>query len=168
MTICLSIIGAIIALTEVGFLIFQYAKESVRRRRSETITVYNQIFNDTYKLRDQYSTTTQNTSFAAEEIYKNPDLYKNIMGLLTTLESFSKGLEYGVYDFKTFVYLTPNEMFEILCSLKQFVYEERKKKSYDLLFDGFIYLTDILSISIQTKLSGKDIHFKYTKLKRRR
>lgn len=166
MNTCLSVVGAMIALTEVGFLIYLYVRESVRKRRSETITVYNNIFQDTYELRDQYVSETKKTAFSAEEIYKSPILYKAVMNYLTTLESFSKGLEYGVYDFKTFIYLTPNEMFEILCSLKQFVYEERKKKSYDLLFDGFIYLTDILSISIQTKLSGKDVHFKYTKLKR--
>ena len=78
-----------------------------------------------------------------------------IMNLLTYIESFAKGLEYSVYDFKAFVDLTPNEMFEILSSLKQFVYDKRKKKSYDLLFNDFIYLTDVMSLCIQTKLSGK-------------
>lgn len=47
-------------------------------------------------------------------------IYKSVMNHLTLLESFAKGLEYEVYDFKTFVYLTPNELFEILNSLKQF------------------------------------------------
>ncbi len=74
------------------------------------------------------------------------------MNLLTLLESFAKGLEYNVYDFKTFVYLTPKELFEILNSLKQFVYDERKVKLYELLFNYFISLTDLMSLCIQAKL----------------
>jgi hypothetical protein len=83
------------------------------------------------------------------------------MNQLTVLESFAKGLEYGVYDFKTFIYLTPNELFEILNSLKQFVYDERKEKAYELLFNDFIYLTDVMSISIRAKTNGKRVNLRY-------
>lgn len=88
------------------------------------------------------------------------------MNHLTLLESFAKGLEYEVYDFKTFVDLTPNELFEIFNSLKQFVYDERKSKSYELLFNVFISLTDVMSLCIQTKLQGRKIKFTYSNIKK--
>ena len=166
MILILSIIGTSVALIEIGFVIYKYSKETTRKRRSETITIYNQIFNDTYTIRDKYYNVTQKMVFTSEDIYKNPEIYKSIMNHLTLLESFAKGLEYGVYDFKSFVYLTPNELFEILNSLKQFVYDERRIKSYDLLFNDFIYLTDVMSLCIQTKLNGKKIKFRYSSMKK--
>ncbi len=48
-------------------------------------------------------------------------------------------------------------MFEILNSLKQFVYDERKIKGYDLLFNDFIHLVDLMSLCIQKKTSHKKI-----------
>lgn len=157
--------SACIALCEMGFAVFKYSKESIRRRRSETIAVYNTIFKETYTLREIFYNTTNKELFASKEIHNDPQIYKSVMNHLTVLESFAKGLEYEVYDFKTFVSLTPNELFEILNSLKQFVYDERKAKSYDLLFNDFIYLTDVMSICIQKKLRGEKISVKYSKMK---
>ena len=122
-TTIISILGTIIALIEAGFVIYKYSKETKRKRRSETIAIYNKIFSDTYALRDSYKSITNKTLFVSEDIKNNPEIYKTVMNHLTLLESFAKGLEYEVYDFKTFVYLTPNELFEILNSLKQFVYD---------------------------------------------
>lgn len=165
MNIILSIIGAIIALIEIGFIIYKYSKESTRKRRSETIIIYNQIFEDTYNLRDNFYKISRNKLFDSDTIRDNDLLYKQVMNHLTLLESFAKGLEYEVYDFKTFVSLTPNELFEILNSLKQFVYDERKIKAYDLLFNDFIHLTDVMSLCIQAKLKGRKIKLKYSKMK---
>lgn len=164
-TIILSIVGAAIALFEVGFIIFRYSKETTRKRRSETIEIYNKIFYSTYDLCDKYNKITGKKTFDSASIKNNPEIYKDVMNHLTLLESFAKGLEYEVYDFKTFVYLTPNELFEILSSLKQFVYDERKVKSYDLLFNDFIYLTDVMSICIQAKIHGKKLKYKYSNMK---
>ena len=161
MAIIISIIGVTITLLEVGFIIFKYSKESKRKRRSETIEKYNKIFNDTYSLRDKFFDITGKNLFDSKDIRKNKDIYKEVMNQLTVLESFAKGLEYGVYDFKTFIYLTPNELFEILNSLKQFVYDERKEKAYELLFNDFIYLTDVMSISIRAKTNGKRVNLRY-------
>ena len=165
-TTIISILGTIIALIEAGFVIYKYSKETKRKRRSETIAIYNKIFSDTYALRDSYKSITNKTLFVSEDIKNNPEIYKTVMNHLTLLESFAKGLEYEVYDFKTFVYLTPNELFEILNSLKQFVYDERKAKSYELLFNDFISLTDVMSLCIQTKLQGKKIKFTYSSIKK--
>lgn len=118
MTTIISILGATIALFEVGFVIYKYSKETTRKRRSETIAIYNKIFNDAYILLDKYKNITNKDLFVSESIRNNPDIYKSVMNHLTLLESFAKGLEYEVYDFKTFVYLTPKELFEILNSLK--------------------------------------------------
>lgn len=166
MNIILSIIGAVIALLEVGFIIFKYSKETKRKRCSETIAMYNKIFNDTYKLRDEYYTATSKALFVSDDIRNNSEIYKSVMNHLTLLESFAKGLEYEVYDFKTFVYLTPNELFEIFNSLKQFVYDERKVKSYELLFNDFIYLTDVMSLCVQAKLRGEKIKYNYSSIRR--
>jgi hypothetical protein len=161
MAIIISIIGVAITLLEVGFIIFKYSKESKRKCRSETIEKYNKIFNDTYSLRDKFFDITGKNLFDSKDIRKNKEIYKEVMNQLTVLESFAKGLEYGVYDFKTFIYLTPNELFEILNSLKQFVYDERKEKAYELLFNDFIYLTDVMSISIRAKTNGKRVNLRY-------
>ena len=128
--------------------------------------IYNKIFNATYELRDNYYKKTNKKLFVSDDIQQNVEIYKHVMSHLTLLESFAKGLEYEVYDFKTFVYLTPNELFEILNSLKQFVYDERKAKSYELLFNDFICLTDVMSLCIQNKIHGKKIKFNYSNVKR--
>lgn len=166
MTMVISIFGVAIALIEVGFIIYKYSKETTRKKRRETIEIYNKIFNDTYSLLDEFKKATKKTLFNSEDIRNSPDIYKSVMNLLTLLESFAKGLEYNVYDFKTFVYLTPKELFEILNSLKQFVYDERKVKLYELLFNDFISLTDLMSLCIQAKLQGKKIKFTYTNIMR--
>lgn len=87
------------------------------------------------------------------------------MVLLTHFESFSKGLEYEIYDFEIFIYLTPKEMFEILNSLKQFVYDERDAKVYPLLFNDFIHLVDVMSLCIQKKIKSEKFLKKYRKIK---
>lgn len=160
-----SIVGVIIALLEVAFAIYKYVKETKRRRCSETINTYNKIFRDTYELREKYYNITNENLFNSQKIHQNEELCKLTMNHLTYLESFAKGLEYEVYDFKTFVYLTPNELFEILNSLKQFVYDERNSKSYPLLFNDFIRLTDVMSLCIQKKLNGQVKWGRYTKLR---
>ena len=159
------IVGVIIALLEVAFAIYKYVKETKRRRCSETINTYNKIFRDTYELREKYYNITNENLFNSQKIHQNEELYKLTMNHLTYLESFAKGLEYEVYDFKTFVYLTPNELFEILNSLKQFVYDERNSKSYPLLFDDFIRLTDVMSLCIQKKLNSQAKWSRYTKIR---
>lgn len=167
MPVIISIFGVVIALLEVGFIIFKYSKESKRKCRSETIEKYNKIFNDTYILREKFYEKTHKKLFNSEDIRNNKEIYQEVLGHLTILESFAKGLEYGVYDFKTFIFLTPNELFEILNSLKQFVYDERKVKSYDLLFNDFIYLTDVMSISIRAKTNGQRICLKYKNIRKK-
>lgn len=167
MTIIISTIGVAITLLEVSFFIYKYSKERKRKRQSETIEKFNKIFFNTYKLQNKFYKITGKNLFDSKEIRKNKEIYKDVMNQLTILESFAKGLEYGVYDFKTFIFLTPNELFEILNSLKQFVYDERKTKSYDLLFNDFIYLIDIISISIRAKIKGERVNIKYNKLRKK-
>ena len=156
-----TILGTLIALFEISFAIIKYSKETNRKRRSETILVYNKIFNDTYNLRDKYYAIVQKKEFTSVDIRKNEEIYKLVMNHLTQLEGFAKGLEYEVYDFQTFIGLPPTDIFENFNSLKQFVYDERKIKSYNLLFNDFIYLTDIMSLCIQAKLNGKRIKTKW-------
>ncbi len=43
MTDIISSLGVAIALIEVGFVIYKYSKETARKRRSETIAIYNKI-----------------------------------------------------------------------------------------------------------------------------
>ena len=166
MTTIISLFGVAIALAEIGFAICKYTKETTRKRRSETLDVYNQVFFDTYALLELYSNTIGNKAILSDEIYQRPEIYKAVMNYLTKMESFAKGLEYEVYDFKTFVYLTPNELFEILSSFKDFIYKERKNKAYDLLFNDFVYLTDVMSLCVQAKLRGEKIKFKYAQMKK--
>lgn len=103
--------------------------------------------------------------FSSTKISTDPKLYKKVLTLLTEFESFAKGLEYEIYDFEIFIYLTPKEMFEILNSLKQFVYDERKNKGYELLFNDFIHLVDLMSICIQAKINNKKFPKKYKDVK---
>lgn len=166
--IIISMIGVIAALIEIGFAIYTYSNESVRKRRSETIIFYNKIFNETYKLRDKYFNVTKKYLFTSEDIYNNENIYKHTLNFLTLLEGFAKGLEYGVYDFKTFVYLTPNELFEILNSLSQFVYDEQRKKAYNLLFNDFLSLVNVMSICVRYKQDGRKITFNYSKIKKKK
>ena len=164
--IIVSVVGAFIALIELGFIVFKYSRETIRKRRSETIDIYNKIFNNTYEILDEFNMKTGKRLFSSEDICNDTEIYKKIMNHLTILESFAKGLEYNVYDFRTFVYLSPNEIFEIFNSLKQFVYDQRKVKSYDLLFNDFLSLIDVMSLCIKDKLQGKRIKLTYSKIKR--
>lgn len=104
-------------------------------------------------------------AFEALQADDASDLCNKVLNLLTHFESFAKGLEYNIYDFRIFIYLTPHEMFEILNTLTQFVYEERKKKRYDLLFDDFIALVSCTSLCMQKKLNHKKIPKKLKRVK---
>jgi len=140
--IFLTALGVFITLLEIAFAIFKYTKESTRQRQSETIQVFNKLFSSTYQLREDYYKSTGELLFNSEKIHNNPTLLKETLNHLTLLESFAKGLEYEVYDFKTFVELTPNEFYVILDSLRQFVHDEKIAKSYNLLFNDFIGMTE--------------------------
>lgn len=154
--------------TCVGFIagIFQYKKESTRKKCSETLALYNNLFKETYDLCDEYCKGMPDADlFAFKSLVSNPDLYNKVLNLLTHFEGFAKGLEYDIYDFRLFIYQTPQEMFEILNTLTQFVYEVRKVKKYNLLFDDFIALVSYTSLCMQNKLNNKKIPQKYKRVK---
>lgn len=164
-TLIISIATPLATLMGVIWAIYQYAKEATRKKRSETLKVYNELFNAIYEIRETYYKETKEFLFTSNKIHSNPELYKKIMILLTHFESFSKGLEYEIYDFEVFIYLTPKEMFEILNSLKQFIYDERTVKGYSLLFNDFIRLVDVMSLCIQKKIKCEKFVKKYKKIK---
>ena len=56
-------------------------------------------------------------------------------------------------------------MFEILHSLEQFVYKERDIKAYQLLFNDFIRLVDVMSLCLSKKIKGEKFIKKYKKIK---
>lgn len=145
--------------------IYQYTKEATRKKRSETLDVYACLFNEIYTLRDVYYKNTNELLFSSEKIHADTMLYKEIMVLLTHIESFARGLECDIYDFEIYIYLTPEEMFEILNSLKQFVYDERKIKAYSRLFNDFTHLIDVTSLCVQKKISNKRFKKKYRKIR---
>lgn len=145
--------------------IYQYSKEATRKKRSETLAIYSTLFKETYNIREFYYEKTQEYSFSSDTIHADAMLYKRIMVLLTDFESFAKGLEYGIYDFGIFIYLTPKEMFEILDSFRQFIYDERNIKAYPLLFNDFIHLVEEMSLCIQKKINHQKFKKKYKKIK---
>ncbi len=152
----------------VGFIlaIRQYRREGTRKKCSETLALYNNLFKETYDLRDEYCTIIPNADlFAFKELHKNSPLCNKVLNLLTHFESFAQGLEYDIYDFGIFIYQTPQEMFEILNILTQFVYEVRSEKGYDLLFNGFIDLVSYTSLCMQNKRNHKKIPRKYKRIK---
>ncbi len=161
----ISVATLLVTLISVLCAIYQYKKEATRKKRSETLASYIDLFSKTYDTREEYINKTKENLFNSNKIHNDPELCKKILILLTEFESFSKGLEYEIYDFEIFIYLTPKEMFEILNSLKQFVYDERKIKGYDLLFNDFIHLVDLMSLCIQKKTSHKKFEKKYKKIK---
>lgn len=164
-TLVISIATTLVTLMGVIWAIYQYAKEATRKKRSETLKVYTELFDATYEIREEYYKETKEYLFTTNKIRSNDELYKKIMILLTHFESFSKGLEYEIYDFEIFIYLTPKEMFEILNSLKQFVYEERTNMGYSLLFNDFIRLVDVMSLCLPKKIKGDDFCVKYKKIR---
>lgn len=164
-SLCISIITPLVTLMGILCAIYQYKKETIRKKRSETLELYIDLFSKTYNIREEYKNKTNDNLFHSEKIHNDPEFCKKILILLTDFESFAKGLEYDIYDFEIFIYLTPKEMFEILNSLKQFVYDERKIKGYDLLFNDFIHLVDLMSICIQLKTNNKKFKKKYKEIK---
>lgn len=161
----ISIATPLATLMGVFWAIYQYAKEATRKKRNETLKVYNELFDATYEIREAYYKETKDLLFTSDKIHASPELYKKILVLLTHFESFSKGLEYEIYDFEIFIYLTPKEMFEILHSLEQFVYKERDIKAYQLLFNDFIRLVDVMSLCLSKKIKGEKFIKKYKKIK---
>lgn len=155
----------IVTLLGIIWAIYQYSKEATRKKRSETLNEYNSLFAETYNIRDMYYKNTNELLFSSDKIHSDIIMYKEIMVLLTHYESFAKGLEYDIYDFEIFIYLTPKEMFEILNSLRQFVYDERGVKAYSLLFNDFIHLIDVMSLCIQKKVNNKQFKKRYKKIK---
>ena len=63
--------------------IYQYSKEAARRKRSETLNVYNSLFYETYNIRDIYYNNTNELLFSSDKIHADIKLYKEIMVLLT-------------------------------------------------------------------------------------
>lgn len=56
--------------------IYQYSKEATRKKRSETLVVYNKIFDETYNIREIYYKNTQEYSFSSDKIHADSMLYK--------------------------------------------------------------------------------------------
>lgn len=50
----LTILGIAITLSEIAFAICKYSKETIRKKRYDTINVYNELFENIYLLRDKY------------------------------------------------------------------------------------------------------------------
>ncbi|MBD5468414.1 MAG: hypothetical protein HDR21_09720 [Lachnospiraceae bacterium] len=163
-SLCMAIVTPLATLIGVLWAIYQYKREATRKKRSETLSLYIDLFSKVYDTREEYIKMTKENLFDSDKIHGDSEFCKKILTLLTHFESFAKGLEYEIYDFEIFIYLTPKEMFEILNSLKQFVYDERKIKGYDLLFNDFIHLVDLMSICIQKKTSHKKFKKKYKKI----
>lgn len=165
---CGTVATAVVAFFGFVLAIWQYGKESIRKKRSETLAAYSALFSEAFALRDEYIADFKEEDLFALKVLQSEEhtaLCNKVLNLLTHFESFAKGLEYNIYDFRIFIYLTPQEMFEILNVLTQFVYEERKKKGYDLLFDDFIALVSYTSLCMQNKLNHKKFSPKYKRVK---
>lgn len=159
---------AMTTITFVGFImaILQYRKESVRRKRSETLSLYTALFKKTLDLRDKYKKKCATGDlFDSEFLHTNSVLCNQVLNLLTHFESFAKGLQYGIYDFEIFIYLTPKEMLEILEALNKFVEKERIVKNYNLLFNDFSGLYKRTEKCMEKKISHEKFPKKYKKVK---
>ena len=154
--------------TLVGFIlaIWQYTKESARRKRSETLSLYTTLFKKTLDLRDKYRKKDAiGNLFDSEILHTNAVLCNQVLNLLTHFESFARGLQYGIYDFEIFIYLTPKDMLEILEALSKFVEKERTVKNYNLLFNDFFDLYRRTEICMEKKIRHEKIPKKYKRVK---
>lgn len=154
--------------TLIGFIlaIWQYKSESTRRKRSETLSLYTNLFKKTINLRDKYrKKSATGNLFDSETLHTNPVLCNQVLNLLTHFESFAKGLQYGIYDFEIFIYLTPKEMLEILEALSKFVVNERTAKNYNLLFNEFSDLYRRTEICMEKKIRHEKVPKKYKRVK---
>lgn len=161
-----TVIAALVAC--IGFImaIYQYMKESTRRKRSETLSLYTTLFKKTFDLRDNYKKKYPDTNlFDADLLHENPDLCNKVLNLLTKFESFAKGLQYGIYDFEIFIYLTPKEMLDILEALNNFVKKEKERKGYALLFIDFVGLYKRTDICMNKKMNHEKVPKKYKQVK---
>lgn len=161
-----TIITAFIAC--IGFIaaIYQYGKESTRRKQSETLSLYTTLFKKTFDLRDRYQRENGKGSlFDSKTLHDDPRLCNKVLNLLTCFESFAKGLQYGIYDFEIFIYLTPKEMLDILEALDKFVKEEKKIKNYDLLFNDFTALYLRTKVCLNKKINHEKIPKKYRQVR---
>lgn len=76
-TLIISIATPLATLMGVIGAIYQYAKEATRKKRSETLKVYNELFDTTYEIREAYYKETKELLFISNKIHSNPELYKN-------------------------------------------------------------------------------------------
>ena len=161
----LTISGVAIALAEIAFAIYKYSKETMRKKQRDTIVAYNELFENIYLLREKYyEKFTGTLLFEYSNISSDSKLYKLIMNELTKWESFSRGLEYEIYDFDIYIHLTLKELCDIFKSLSCFVDEEINKKNYKLLFNDFQKLSTKTALCVQNKMEGKKIPKKYWKV----
>lgn len=158
-------LGVFITLLEIAFAIYKYSQETMRKKRYDTINVYNELFENTYLLRERYYEKYIGTSlFEHSHISSDKELYKLIMNELTKWESFARGLEYEIYDFDIFIHLAPKELCDIFKALSCFVDVEIKNKKYDLLFNDFQKLCTKTVLCVQNKIDKKPFPKKYKKV----
>jgi hypothetical protein len=62
-TLIISIATPLTTLIGVFWAIYQYIKEATRKKRSETLKVYNELFDATYEVREAYYKKTTNFYF---------------------------------------------------------------------------------------------------------
>ena len=161
----LTILGIAITLSEIAIAIYKYSEEAIRKKRYDTINVYNELFENIYLLREKYYEKFTGTSlFEHSNISSDKELYKLIMNELTKWESFARGLEYEIYDFDIYIHLAPKELCDIFKSLSCFVDEESKNKKYDLLFSDFQILCTKTILCVQNKIDKKTLPKKYRKV----
>ncbi len=161
----LTILGIAITLSEIAFVIYKYSEEAIRKKRYDTINVYNELFENIYLLREKYYEKFTGTSlFEHSNISSDKELYKLIMNELTKWESFARGLEYEIYDFDIYIHPAPKELCDIFKSLSCFVDEEIKNKKYDLLFSDFQILCTKTILCVQNKIDKKTLPKKYRKV----
>lgn len=78
-TLIISIATPLATLMGVIWAIYQYAKEATRKKRSETLKIYNELFDDTYEIREAYYKETTELLFTSNKIHSNPELYKKMV-----------------------------------------------------------------------------------------
>lgn len=154
-------VGTIIALIEIYFVLYKYHLETKRQKYKDTINIFNNLLEDTYLLKEEYTRSFSGPLFNAENLSADPTLYKQTMTLLTRWEGFSRGLCYHTYDLRTFIYLTPKELADLLILLVDFVIKERSKKNYGRLFLDFTEFANRTTMYVQRKIEGKRIPSKY-------
>ena len=64
--------------TLIGILcaIYQYRRETIRKKRSETLALYIDLFSKTYNTREEYKNKTKDNLFHSEKIHNDPEFCK--------------------------------------------------------------------------------------------